>query len=138
MIALTTTLRQQIGKEGEAAYPNECCGILLGRIDGSTRRVEELLPIENAREEAEQYHRFVITPKDFMRGESIASAKGLEITGFYHSHPNAKAEPSQYDQDHALPFYSYVIVAVKNAKAGDLRSWELAEDRSKFFEEEVI
>jgi proteasome lid subunit RPN8/RPN11 len=127
-----------IRREGEKAYPNECCGVLLGQLlDDNSRRVENILPIDNKREEAEQYHRFEIQPEDYMRAEKEARSQGRDVLGFYHSHPDHPAKPSGFDQDHALPFYSYIIVAVEKGKAAALTSWELTTDRSQFLEEEI-
>ncbi|MDR2133471.1 MAG: M67 family metallopeptidase [Treponema sp.] len=138
MVKLSAPWQNAIRTEGEEAYPNECCGILLGAIsDDDTRVVEDIIPIDNAREEAEQYHRFKIEPEDFMRSEKEAAAQGREVLGFYHSHPDHPARPSGYDRDNAVPFYSYIIVSVEKAKASVLTSWRLSDDRKEFFEELV-
>jgi len=126
-----------IRSEGESAYPNECCGILLGRGAGEAKQVEEIIPIDNAREEAEQYHRFRIEPEDLMKAEKTARKQGRDVLGFYHSHPDHPARPSDYDREHALPFYSYVILEVHEGRAGELTSWELTEDRTAFMEEKI-
>ncbi|MDR1901661.1 MAG: M67 family metallopeptidase [Treponema sp.] len=144
MIKLNEGLRERIQKEGEGAYPNECCGFLLGRIEDDGGRIAEaIIPIENAREEAEQYHRFRIEPEDFMRAEKEARKQHWDVLGFYHSHPDHQAAPSEYDREHALPFYSYVIVSItgtggKTGRAGDMKSWELSPGRREFFEEEML
>ncbi|GHU52845.1 hypothetical protein FACS1894132_03470 [Clostridia bacterium] len=132
-------ISENIRAHGEKLFPNECCGVLLGQVeeDGS-RIVIDILPIENARENDEQYHRFVITPEDFMKAEHTAIKRGLDLVGIYHSHPNAPARPSQYDKDHALPFYSYVIVSVQDGKSVDFTSWELSEDRVDFSSEKIV
>ncbi|MDR3280126.1 MAG: M67 family metallopeptidase [Synergistaceae bacterium] len=136
MIVLPDSASAAIMSEGERAYPNECCGALLGSMDDSGGRVvSEILPIHNGRETEEQYHRFVIGPDDFMASEKTARARGLDVIGFYHSHPDHPAVPSDYDREHALPWYSYVIVAVKSGVSGDLTSWELDGDRSRFIKE---
>ena len=72
-----------------------------------------------------------------MRGERYAETKKLDVVGFYHSHPDDQAVPSQYDLEHAWPLYSYIVVSVRAGAAGDLRSWEMESDRSRFAEEEV-
>ncbi|MDR0563997.1 MAG: M67 family metallopeptidase [Azoarcus sp.] len=139
MIRLSLSLSQAIRAEGEKTYPNECCGILLGVVDGSNARMAtEIIPINNAREADEQYHRFRIEADDFMRAENLAREKGCDVLGFYHSHPDHPARPSGYDQDYALPFYSYIIVSVEKGKATHLTSWELRANRSQFDEEGVF
>ena len=126
-----------IRAHGETAYPNECCGLMLGQLVQGDKRILELLPAENAREESEQRNRFLISPQTMFRAEKAARAKGMDVLGFYHSHPNAEARPSQFDLDHAWPFYSYVIVSVTRGKAGAMTCWKLAEDRSCFSPEKM-
>src|SRR5262249_5359312 len=99
--------------------------------------VLEILPISNAREESAKRNRFLIQPEELLRGERHARSKNLEVVGFYHSHPESPAMPSQYDLEHAWPTYSYIIVSVLNERAGDLFSWEQQPDRSKFEREEI-
>lgn len=124
-----------IRAHGEEDFPNECCGFMFGRFDGADRSVVELRRAENTREDEEQYHRFEIDPRDFMRAEKEARAKSLDIVGFYHSHPNAPARPSQYDLDHAWPVYSYVIVSISEGTSAAMTSWLMKDDRSAFDEE---
>ncbi|MDR3318602.1 MAG: M67 family metallopeptidase [Clostridiales bacterium] len=134
MIELSPSLIAAIRGEGEKSYPDECCGFLLG----SERAVKELVPVINAREDGERYHRFRIEPDEFMRTELAARKKKLDIVGFYHSHPDHPAAPSEYDREHALPCYSYIIVAVEKGRACKMTSWLLAESRSEFTEEKIV
>jgi proteasome lid subunit RPN8/RPN11 len=126
-----------IRAHGEAGFPNEICGVLLGREADGHKTVTGLLPIENQFESDEQYHRFLITPQDMLRAERSARAQGVSVVGFYHSHPEAEAIASNYDRDHAWPWYTYIIVSVKQGRADELRSWTLRDDRSAFEEEPV-
>jgi proteasome lid subunit RPN8/RPN11 len=80
----------------------------------------------------------LIRPEELIQGERYAEKKGLEIVGFYHSHPDCPAVPSQYDLDHAWPMYSYIVISVDAGATKDLRSWEMEPDRSRFAEEEVL
>ena len=105
MLKLTKEIEEKIRKAGAEAYPNECCGILFGSEVDCGHAVKALKPIDNARESGEQYHRFLITAEDMMQAELEARKLGLDIVGFYHSHPVHPARPSDYDRDHALPFY---------------------------------
>jgi proteasome lid subunit RPN8/RPN11 len=138
MIRVQLEAEQRIREEGERSYPNECCGFLLGTVtaDGE-KRADRVLPVENAREAGEQYHRFVIRPEDFLRAEKEAAAQGQDLVGIYHSHPDHPARPSDYDQEQALPFYSYLILEVAAGKAASLTSWELGVDRNHFLEENI-
>lgn len=139
MITLTEEQISEIEKHGEREYPFECCGLLVGSFAANgEKQVAEIFPIENAREESAKHNRSLITPQDLMRGEKYARGKKLDIVGNYHSHPDHQAIPSQFDLDHALPVWSYVIVSIEKGKAVDARSWEMENDRSKFNEEEII
>ena len=139
MISVSEELIKQIETHGERDYPHECGGMLIGHFDGVTgKRVVELLPMENASEESTRHNRVLILPRDVMRAERYAREKKLDVVGYYHSHPDDKAVPSQFDLDHALPVWSYIIVSVLKGKAADIRSWEMENDRSKFNAEEFI
>jgi len=139
MLSLFAEQEKIIRTDGENAYPNECCGVLIGEIDSSgAKTVKHAEAIINAQEGGEQYHRFLITPEDMLKAERTARAMKLDVVGFYHSHPDHPAAPSGYDKDHALPFYSYVIVAVEQGKAKELTSWELSADRAAFVAEDIL
>lgn len=137
MIALAETHSIEIRQHGERDYPFECCGLMLGRFEAARKVVVETYPISNAREEEAKRNRFLIRPEELMRGEKYARENGFEVVGFYHSHPDDRAVPSQYDLEHAWPTYSYVVVSVEQGRAVDLRSWEMESDRSRFNEEEI-
>ena len=137
MLKLTRQIEAAIRKAGADAYPNECCGILLGGEDGDSHVVKSLRPIENARESGEQYHRFLITAEEMMQAELEARRLGLDIVGFYHSHPDHPAKPSDYDREHALPFYSYIILRVADGKPEQMTSWRLRPSR-EFFDSEPL
>jgi len=139
MICLTETLAGEVRSEGERAYPNECCGVLLGVLgENEEKSVTQILPILNEFSEGEQYHRFLITPENMLDAEKKARALKLDVLGFYHSHPDHPARPSDFDREHALPFYSYIITAVEKGEARDFTSWILKDDRSAFVAEDVI
>jgi proteasome lid subunit RPN8/RPN11 len=137
VIALPQVHRDAIARHAEADHPEECCGLLLGNFDEGRKVVRELLPISNAREAEARRNRFLIGPLEMLRGERHARSLGLDIVGIYHSHPDVAPVPSQFDLDHAWPIYSYVIVTVSAAGAGEMRSWELREDRSGFDAEAI-
>jgi len=122
---------------GERDYPYECCGLMLGKFADGGKRILEIYPISNAREEAAKRNRFLIQPEELMRGEKYARAQGVDVIGFYHSHPDDVAVPSQYDLEHAWPTYSYIVMAIEKGRAADLRSWEMEADRSRFNAEEI-
>jgi proteasome lid subunit RPN8/RPN11 len=140
-LVLPASLSRQIESEGEAGYPNEVCGILIGREEsqgGSVRRIVDRLEAgTNVFEADERYHRFSIDPRQQLKAERAAAAEGKLVLGYYHSHPDHPARPSEYDREHAWPFYSYVIVSIARGKAADLTSWVL-NDEAKQFEEQRI
>jgi proteasome lid subunit RPN8/RPN11 len=121
-----------IRAHGSETYPNECCGALIGR-DGN---VTETLALPNTTEEGPR-RRFMVRPQDYRAAEKRAAESGGELLGFYHSHPDHPARPSQYDLDHAWPFFSYVIVSVRDGVSGDMTAWRLREDRSAFDQEQL-
>ena len=94
--------------------------------------------MENAMAEGEQHNRVLILPKDVLKAERYARSQKLDVIGYYHSHPDCPAIPSQFDLDHALPVWTYIIVSVEDKKAVDVRAWEMENNRSKFNEEEII
>jgi proteasome lid subunit RPN8/RPN11 len=132
-LTLTGDVVAAIRAHGRSTYPHECCGALLGR-DGA---VQEAFALPNTTDEGPR-RRFLVRPDDYRLAETRASAAGGELLGFYHSHPDHPAEPSQYDLDHAWPFFSYVILSVMNAAPAEMRSWRLRDDRSQFDEESLV
>jgi proteasome lid subunit RPN8/RPN11 len=138
MISISEELLVEIRQHGVRDYPYECCGLLLGSYIGAGKIVKETYPISNAREESAKRNRFLIEPQELMQGERYARGKDLEVVGFYHSHPDCPAVPSQYDLEHAWPTYSYIIVSTSAGQAKDLFSWEQEPDRSRFNQEEII
>jgi proteasome lid subunit RPN8/RPN11 len=133
-----------IRAHGEETYPHECCGALVGCDD----RVTAVVALPNTTEEGPR-RRFLVRPSDYREAERRASELGAELLGFYHSHPDHPARPSQYDLDHAWPTFAYIIVAVAGdasarqsangetaggAAAGDVTVWYLKDDRSSFEE----
>lgn len=130
-----------IRAHGREAYPHECCGALIGR----NGIVADVLALPNTTEEGPR-RRFLVRPSDYRAAEQRASELGAELLGFYHSHPDHPARPSQYDLDHAWPTFAYIIVSVAagnalprqsagdGATAGDMTVWYLKEDRSSFEE----
>ena len=121
-----------IRAHGRETFPHECCGALLGR-DGAAH---EAFALANTTEEGPR-RRFLVRPDDYRLAEKRARDAGLDLLGFYHSHPDHPARPSQYDLDHAWPSLSYVIVSVVAGEDRQLTSWRLTADRSAFDEESV-
>lgn len=136
-LLLTPRHRKAIDQHGAAAYPEECCGVLVGRpLDDGVRLVEQVLPARNERSDS-RHNRYVIPPRAVLAAERAAREKGLEVLGYYHSHPDHPAVPSDFDRDNAWPGVSYLILAVEAGRPAAARSWRLAADRRRFEEEEV-
>lgn len=129
-LVLEAGVGDAIRAHGAETYPNECCGALYGR-DGV---VSATYALPNTTEEGPR-RRFLVRPEDYREAERRATQLGAELLGFYHSHPDHPARPSQYDLDHAWPFFSYIIVAVRGGAPEDMTSWRLREDRSVFDQE---
>lgn len=131
MIEISKKLLDRIKFHGEEIYNEECCGALFGISSDKNRIILDIHEFENEKEESRQ-NRFVITPEKYRLAEKLAENKNLQLIGFYHSHPDHPAQPSQFDIEHALPWFIYIIVSVNNGKANNLTSWILKEDRSEF------
>lgn len=134
-VNLHKALQERIFEQMQGTYPNEGGGFLLGEKSGDNIIIKDITQVENVFEEEEQYHRYAMTPQDWMRLEDEADEKGLTLVGYYHSHPDAPAIPSEYDRNHALPNFVYVITSVREGKAVDMRVWKLKDDRTAFDDE---
>lgn len=128
-LGLEAAVDAAIRRHGEDTYPHECCGALIGRggIVGAT------VALPNTTDEGPR-RRFLVRPSDYRLAEQRAAEIGGDLLGFYHSHPDHPARPSQYDLDHAWPTFAYVIVSVQSGTSGDMTVWWLKDDRSNFEE----
>jgi proteasome lid subunit RPN8/RPN11 len=135
-LRLTSDVQERIRVHGAQGYPHEVCGALLGReadagAGEAVREVSAVLPLENRRTDSRE-NRFVLAPDDVRRAERAATERGLELLGWYHSHPDHPALPSEFDREHAWPWYSYVILSVAARAPGTMASWRLRDDRSGY------
>jgi proteasome lid subunit RPN8/RPN11 len=148
-LKVSAGIAEKIRSHGAETYPHECCGALLGRdtavpagtastsaIPVPAREVLGLFPLVNRRDDSPR-NRFSVTADDVRDAEKAAREKGLDVVGWYHSHPDHPAKPSQYDRDHAWPWYSYIIVSVRNGEPQEMTSWRLQDDRTEFACEEM-
>lgn len=138
MIALGERETAAIREYGRQAYPDECCGALLGHVEGDVAVVEVVEAIRNVREEEARRRRFLVDPRDYLGVEREARLRGLDVLGFYHSHPDHPAAPSAFDRLHAWPNLHYLIVAVADGEPGEMTSWLLSEDRSRMGSEPIL
>ncbi len=132
-LTLTPEVLERMRAHARSAYPNECCGALVGH----GRDVVDAFELPNTTEEGPR-RRFLVRPSDYRTAERRAADRRADLIGFYHSHPDHAPRPSQYDLDHAWPFFSYVIVSVDQGEPGDIKSWRLKDDRSAFEEESLL
>jgi proteasome lid subunit RPN8/RPN11 len=140
-LTISSEVDAGIRRHGRETYPHECCGALVGR----DAAVTAIVALPNTTDEGPR-RRFMVRPSDYQLAERRATELGGELLGFYHSHPDHPARPSQYDLDHAWPTFAYIIVAVagsgeglprqaaEGATAGEMTVWYLQEDRSRFEE----
>ena len=134
-IHMSAELAEKIRQHGIETYPHECCGALLGKDqNGEGREIVAVLKLANQRDDSPR-NRFSVAPRDVIDADKAAQANGLEVVGWYHSHPDHPAKPSQYDREHAWPWYSYVILKVEKGAAREMTSWRLNEDRKEYREE---
>jgi proteasome lid subunit RPN8/RPN11 len=131
-VKISRQLLDQIHRHLEPGYPNESCGVMLGK-DGV---VTEIVAADNQRTDSAR-NRYLIDPLAYLKIEREADKRGLQVLGIYHSHPDVAARPSQVDLDHAGPNFSYLIVSVCKGKAVESNSWRLRDDRSMFDQETV-
>ncbi|MDR1540892.1 MAG: M67 family metallopeptidase [Clostridiales bacterium] len=135
MIRFSRAIAEAVKDFSENEYPNECCGVILGRMEDGASVASQLQKASNSSEESARRRRFSISPEELMKADVRARKLGLDVIGFYHSHPDAPAVPSERDRELAFPVYSYVIVSVMEGKARDFRSWVM---RGGAFGEEVV
>jgi proteasome lid subunit RPN8/RPN11 len=139
---MTAECASKIRMHATHTYPNECCGALLGRDERGAaaavypRQVLEVLPLPNLRNDSPQ-NRYSVSVRDVIEAERLADGRGLQVVGWFHSHPDHPAEPSQYDRESAWPWYSYIIVSVRGGLAAEMASWRLQDDRQDYWEEQI-
>ena len=125
----------QMRQHLERGYPNEACGALLGRVDGDAHQVSEFRGMRNIIEDR-PWDRYALDPLEQLRVQKDAEARGLEIIGFAHSHPDHPPIPSRFDAEHAWSFYSYLVASVQKGTLREARSWRL--DDGGVFQEEPL
>lgn len=126
-----------IEEHAKEAYPEECAGVLVGMDVGEMKIVVDVWRADNTHE-GERGRRFLIEPLKIKEFEEWAQERDLDVLGFYHSHPDHPAEPSDYDREHAWPGWSYVIASVGEDGLKDVRSWVLRDDRTGYDEESLV
>ena len=128
---------ENIHRHAREAYPEECAGAIIGMNTGEMKVVVDVWPAENTHED-ERSRRFLIEPLQIKKFEEQADERDMDLLGFYHSHPDHPAVPSEYDREHAWPGWSYVIASVSGEEIEATRSWLLKDDRSGYDEEDIV
>ena len=131
-LIVSDNIIMHIENHGCETYPDECCGALIG----TDNVVTECLSLPNATKDGTR-RRFLVRPDDYREAERHAMQCGHDLIGFYHSHPDHQARPSQYDLDHAWPVFAYVIISVEKGEPAAITAWRLREDRSAFNETRI-
>jgi proteasome lid subunit RPN8/RPN11 len=127
-----------IHEHAKESYPEECAGAIVGMDTGEMKVVVDVWRAENSYDEIERSRRFLIEPLQIKDFEERAQERDMDLLGFYHSHPDHPAEPSEYDRENAWPYYSYVIASVNGENIEEMRSWVLKDDRSGYDEEPIV
>lgn len=135
-LLLPQNIIDQFKQQSLREYPHECCGFLIGMSDVDYAEAVEYVPAKNSMME-NMRRRFVIDPQEYLDVENRAGAQNMLLVGIVHSHPDSPDKPSEFDRNHALPGFSYVIISVAKNSIHGYRSWRLTEDRKKFIEEHI-
>lgn len=136
-VSVPAALLTEMKSHARETYPDECCGFLIGPVsesDGDGRRA--VTALERARNEyaGERRRRFLIRPEELREAERRLEPSGRIVVGFYHSHPDHPARPSQFDQDHAWPWYSYLVLSATATDVPSVGAFELDPDSALFRE----
>lgn len=135
-IRLSRYRARMIRAHARETYPDECCGALLGEVNAEGKWVRSHRRLDNVHEDGHR-RRFRVDPYALMLVEKEARAQGMKVLGFYHSHPDHPAVPSEYDRTHAWPGYSYIIVSSRPGRTGRMTSWIIEDEGAPFTQEEI-
>lgn len=136
-LQIPSDILERIHANGQAAYPEEGAGLMLGTIQDEVKSVLEIIPLENARENAARHNRYLLTARDYLNAEREAERLGLDVLGVFHSHPDHPNRPSEFDLEWAMPWFSYLITSVNGGIPEGSRVWLLTDDRTQFVEERL-
>lgn len=137
MIEITLEPWQTMVAHAESTYPNECCGVMLGSLDGDHKSVTIAQPLENV-SAGSQAARYELRPEDLLAADREARRLKLDLIGIYHSHPDCDAYFSETDLKNSCPWYSFVVLSVKNGKFDHANSWLPNAEQTESEKEELI
>jgi len=136
MIRIDTTPWQLMVEHAQAAYPNECVGAMLGSADDGVKAVRASVALRNSFEGA-QNARYELRPEDLLEADRQARQRGMDVIGIYHSHPDCDAYFSETDLKNSCPWYSFVVLSIKNGKFDHANSFLPYPDQTRAESEEL-
>lgn len=121
----------------QSTFPDECCGVMVGTTDGEAKHVTTAIAVENAYK-GKQEDRYEIRPEDLLAADKNARARGLDLIGIFHSHPDCDAYFSKTDLENSCPWYSFVVLSIKGGKFDHANSFLPNADQTVAEKEELI
>ena len=137
MIKIDSGAWQTMVDHAQSTFPDECCGVMVGSIDGENKAVTTALALENAYK-GKQEDRYEIRPEDLLAADKSARAQGLDLIGIFHSHPDCDAYFSKTDLENSCPWYSFVVLSIKAGKFDHANSFLPNADQTAAEKEELI
>jgi proteasome lid subunit RPN8/RPN11 len=137
MIKISPAAWETMVAHAQATFPDECCGVMVGTIDGGTKSVTTAIAVENAYT-GKQEDRYEIRPQDLLAADRNARAEGLDLIGIFHSHPDCDAYFSKTDLENSCPWYSFVVLSIKGGKFDHANSFLPNADQTVAEKEELI
>ncbi len=113
---------REMVEHARATYPNECCGAMLGRIDGDQKQVLVAMRLENS-SKGSQAARYELRPEDLLAADKAARERGMDLVGIYHSHPDCGAYFSETDLKNSCPWYSFIVLSIQKGEFDHANSW---------------
>ena len=137
MIRVASEPWQEMVAHARSTYPNECCGAMLGRVDGEAKEVLVAMKLENS-SAGSQAARYELRPADLLAADKEARRQGMDLVGIYHSHPDCDAYFSKTDLENSCPWYSFIVLSIQNGEFDHANSWLPNEEQTKAEKEELV
>jgi proteasome lid subunit RPN8/RPN11 len=137
MIKINSGAWETMVAHAQSTFPDECCGVMVGKIDGDEKQVTTAIALENAYK-GKQEDRYEIRPEDLLAADKNARAEGLDLIGIFHSHPDCDAYFSKTDLENSCPWYSFVVLSIKGGKFDHAKSFLPNADQTVAEKEELI
>ena len=137
MIRVASEPWQEMVAHARSTYPNECCGAMLGRLDGEAKEVLVAMKLENS-SGGSQAARYELRPADLLAADKEARRQGMDLVGIYHSHPDCGAYFSETDLKNSCPWYSFIVLSIQNGEFDHANSWLPNAEQTKAEKEELV